>query len=171
MKPLLELLSGRLHALLAAACLWLLVSSPWVGLYRELTAQAGWVNLAHAGVGLLTLPLVLVYLRACTQGGLWRTYFPWLAGQWSGIGRDLRGMARGERPMNEGAGLFAAIEGLLLLALLVTAVTGALWLLLQGGQAAVLLRAVHIVAAQAFAVTLGAHVLAVSLHLVDLVRG
>jgi hypothetical protein len=171
MKPLLERVSGLLHALLAPACLWLLASSPWVALYHELPAQAGWIDLAHVGVGLATLPLVLVYLRACTQGGLWRTYFPWLAGRWHGIASDLRGLARGRRPMSEGAGLFAALEGVLLLALLLTALTGALWLLLAGGDAAVTLRTVHIALAQVFGVALAAHVLAVSLHLVDLVRG
>ena len=57
------------------------------------------------------------------------------------------------------------------LALLVVALTGTLWFILQGGDAAVGLRAVHAVAAHVFGWLLGAHVVAVSLHLVDLVRG
>jgi len=38
--------------------------------------------------------------------------------------------------MSEGGGLFAAIEGLLLLAVLLAAVTGAAWFLVQGSTTA-----------------------------------
>jgi hypothetical protein len=171
MRTLLERVSGVLHALLAPACIFLLAASPWLGMYQALPAEPGWINLSHVIVGLSTLPLVLLYLYACIQRGLWRTYFPWLAGQVGSIGRDLAGLARLQRPMSEGGGLFAALEGLLLLALLVVALTGALWFVLQGGDAAVSLRATHAAAAHVFGWLLGAHVLAVALHLVDLVRG
>ncbi|MCA3220281.1 MAG: cytochrome b/b6 domain-containing protein [Burkholderiales bacterium] len=171
MRTLLERVSGLLHALLAPACIFLLAASPWIGMYQALPAEPGWTNLSHVVVGLITLPLVLLYLYACIRRGLWRTYFPWLAGQVGGIRRDLAGLTRLQRPMSEGGGLFAALEGLLLLALLVVALTGTLWFILQGGDAAVGLRAVHAVAAHVFGWLLGAHVVAVSLHLVDLVRG
>lgn len=171
MRTLLERVSGLLHALLAPACIFLLASSPWIGMYHALPESPGWLDLSHVIVGLATLPLAVVYVVACTQRGLWRTYFPWLSGQFGGIGRDLAGLARGQRPMSEGGGLFAAIEGLLLVALLAVALTGALWFILQGGDAAVALRSMHASCAHVFGVLLGAHVLAVSLHLVDLVRG
>jgi len=80
------------------------------------------------------------------------------------------GVFKGQRPGSEGGGLFATIEGLLLLALIAAALTGTLWLLGGGADAAVLWRGHHIVAARAFAVLMGLHVLAVALHLVDLVR-
>lgn len=171
MATLLERVSGVLHALLAPACIFLLAASPWIGMYHALPEAPGWLDLSHVIVGLVTLPLALVYLVACTRQGLWRTYFPWLAGQFDGIGRDVAGLARGQRPMSEGGGLFAALEGLLLVALLAVSLTGALWFVLQGGDAAVSLRAVHGTCAHVFGWLLGAHVLAVSLHLVDLVRG
>jgi hypothetical protein len=164
-------LSGLLHALLAPGVLFLFAASPWIGMYHQLPEAPGWLDLSHVAIGLALLPLALVYLVACTRHGLWRTYLPWLAGQFGGIGRDLAGLTRGQRPMSEGGGLFAAIEGLLLFALLLAAGSGALWLVLQGGDAAVALRTLHIASVHGLGWLLAAHVLAVSLHLVDLVRG
>jgi cytochrome b561 len=54
------------------------------------------------------------------------------------------------------------------LALLAVAGTGVALFVLQSSDAAVALRAVHIIAAQMFAGLLAAHVVAVALHLVDL---
>jgi hypothetical protein len=169
MKPLIERFSTALHLLLVPACLWLLASSPWMALYAEVPADATWIDRSHVWIGLVTLPAALLYLAACTQAGLWRTYYPWLAGEFGGLGRDLAGLARLRRPMSEGGGLFSTIEGLLLLALLAVAGTGTAWFALSGSDAAVAWRAVHIIAAQMFAVLLAAHVVAVALHLVDLV--
>jgi len=78
--------------------------------------------------------------------------------------------ARGERPGSEGGGLFATLEGLLLLALMAASASGAVWFLAQGGDTAVLWRSVHSNAARGFAVLMLLHVVAVSLHLLDLVR-
>jgi len=170
MRSLLDRLNNPLHLLIALACTWLLASSPWIGLYLALPEEPGWLNLSHVVLGLAMLPLGIVYLAACTVGGRWRLYFPWAAGQFGMIGTDLAGVFKGQRPGSEGGGLFAAIEGLLLLALIAAALTGALWLFGGGADAATLWRGHHIVAARAFAVLMGLHVLAVSLHLVDLVR-
>lgn len=170
MKIAIDRVSGPLHATLAPACLWLLFTSPWVAMYREVPQAARWADLAHVWIGLATLPLAAFYLLACAGPSLWRSYFPWIAGDFDGLSRDIGGLFRGQRPMNEGGGLFAAIEGLVLLALVVTAGSGALWFAAQGAEAAVALRAFHVGAAHAFAVLLGLHVVAASLHLVDLVR-
>jgi hypothetical protein len=170
MRSLLDRLNNPLHLLIALACTWLLASSPWLGLYHALPDAPGLVNLSHVVLGLAVLPLGIVYLAASTVGGRWRLYFPWAAGQFGTLGDDIAGVFRGQRPGSEGGGLFAAIEGLLLLALIATALSGTLWFLEGGSDAAVLWRGHHIVAARAFAVLMGLHVLAVSLHLVDLVR-
>jgi hypothetical protein len=170
MRSLLDRLNNPLHLLIALACTWLLASSPWIGLYFALPEETGWLNLSHVVLGLAMLPLGIVYLAACTMGGRWQLYFPWAAGQFGMIGADVAGVFKGQRPGSEGGGLFATIEGLLLLALLAAALTGTLWLLAGGADAAALWRGHHIVAAHAFAVLSGLHVLAVALHLVDLVR-
>jgi len=101
-------------------------------MYQRMPEPPGLMNLGHVVGGFAVLAMTLVYGLACTRGGRWRLYFPWLAGDWAAIGRDIAGMFRGERPMSEGGGLFAAIEGLLLLAVLLAAVTGAAWFLVQG---------------------------------------
>lgn len=170
MRSLLDRLVNPLHLLIAVASTWLLASSPWVGLYDVLPDAPGAINLSHVVLGGAMLPLALVYLVACTAGGRWRLYFPWAAGQVATLGADVAGLARGQRPGSEGGGLFATIEGLLLLALIAAAGSGALWLAQSGGEAATLWRGHHLVAARAFAVLTVLHVLAVSLHLVDLVR-
>lgn len=170
MRSLLDRLNNPLHLLIALAGTWLAASSPWIGMYQALPDPPGALNLSHVFIGLAVLPLAIAYFAACTAGGRWRLYFPWAAGQLGDIGRDLAGIGRGQRPGSEGGGLFAALEGLLLLALLAAAVTGALWFLTRGTDAAVAWRGHHILAARGFTGLMVLHVLAVSLHFVDLVR-
>ena len=170
MRLLLDRLVNPLHLLIALACAWLAASSPWIGLYQALPDDAGAINLSHVVLGLAMLPLGIVYFAACTVGGRWRLYFPWVAGQVGEIGRDVAGIFRGQRPSSEGGGLFAAIEGLLLLALLAAALTGALWFCGRGTDAAITWRGHHILAARGLIALMVIHVVAVSLHFVDLVR-
>ena len=97
-------------------------------------------------------------------------YFPWAAASSARSAPQLAGVFKGQRPGSKGGGLFATIEGLLLIALIAAAASGTLWFLERGSDAAVLWRGHHIVAARAFAVLMGLHVLAVALRLVALVR-
>jgi cytochrome b561 len=170
MRSLLDRLVNPLHLLIALACAWLVASSPWLGMYQALPDEPGAINLSHVVLGFALLPLGLVYFAACTAGGRWRLYFPWVAGQFGDIGRDLAGIATGQRPGSEGGGLFAAIEGILLLALLGTALTGALWFFAADVGDATVWRRAHARVADAFVAVLALHVIAVSLHLLDLVR-
>jgi hypothetical protein len=73
-------------------------------------------------------------------------------------------------PAAEGGGLIGFVEGLLLVALVATAATGAGWFLAQGGDAALAWREQHVIAARTLAGLLAAHVVTVSLHLLDFVR-
>ena len=170
MRSLLDRLNNAVHLLIALAVLWLLVGSRWMGMYQALPESPGAFDLSHVTLGLAMLPLGLVYLASCTLGGRWRLYFPWVAGQFGGIGSDVRGLFRAQRPGSEGGGLFATIEGLLLLALLAAALTGTLWFVTQDTDAAIAWRDQHILAARCFALLFASHVIAVSLHVVDLVR-
>ena len=170
MKAQLDRLSGPIHVALALVTLLLLASSPWLNMVKRLPTPAGFVNLGHIALGLAALLLVLIYLVGCSQGGRWQLYFPWLAGRLGAVGRDLGGLAHGRLPAVEGGGLFALIEGLLLLALLATGLTGAAWLGLQGSDAAMAWCDVHGVLARVFGGLLILHLLAVSLHLLDFVR-
>ena len=170
MRELLDRLNGPLHLLVALASAWLVLGSPWIGMYDRLPEEPGWADLAHVVIGFVALPIGAVYSAAVVQGGRWREYFPYLGGDLGAVGRDLAGILRGRLPTVEGGGLFPMIEGTVLLALLVTALTGAAWFFVQGTETAVALREAHIVAARTFAGLMLLHLAGVALHLLDFVR-
>ena len=163
-----ETLQSRLHLATVLLCAWLVVTSPWVSMLRRIPADAGLVDWAHVVLGFAALIAGAAYLYACTQGGRWRLYFPWLAGDIGPAARDLGGLLRRRLPSADGGGLFAVIEGLLLLALVVVGVTGAAWFMLQSSEHAIACRNVHIVGAHVLVGLIVAHVLAVATHLFEL---
>jgi hypothetical protein len=165
-----EVLNGRLHGVLAVLAVWLVATSPWVSMLRRVPESAGFFDHAHVVLGWLALAIAVVYLVTVSQGGRWQWFFPWAAGNVAAIGRDLAGIARGQVPAADGPGLYGAVKGLLLLAMLATAITGAGWSLSQGTDLAPGLRDLHQGAVKVLLVTGAAHVLAVASHLVDLVR-
>ena len=170
MRELLDRLNGPLHLGVALAAGWLILSSPWIGMYHRMPEEPGWANLAHVVVGFAGLAIGLLYAAAVVQGGRWREYFPWLGGGMAAVGRDLAGLFRGRLPTVEGGGLLPLLEGLLLLAFLLAALTGAAWFFVQGTETAVALREAHIVAARACAAIVLLHLVGVALHLLDFVR-
>ncbi|PKL96291.1 MAG: hypothetical protein CVV18_02270 [Gammaproteobacteria bacterium HGW-Gammaproteobacteria-8] len=166
----LERLAERLHLPIALLSLWLLATSPWVGLRRVIPDDPGFWNWNHLLLGLLMLPLALVYLAGNLVQGRWREHFPWLVGNLDSLGRDLAGLLRARLPAAGGAGLFSVIQGLLLLALVATALTGLGWFLSEGSRAALAWRDWHISVAWSFGVLLLLHVLSASAHLLYFLR-
>jgi hypothetical protein len=160
----------RLHLAVAVLSLWLVATSPWLGMLRRIPAGAGWLDYAHVALGLATLPAGVAYAWICLREGRRGLYFPWSASGLRVVGRELTGLLRGRVPAAEGGGLIGFVEGLLLVALVAAAATGAGWFLAQGGDAALAWRAQHVVAARTLAGLLAAHVVTVSLHLLDFVR-
>jgi len=138
---------NRLHAALAALALWLVATSPWVSMLRRIPSGAGFFDYAHVALGWLALVAGLVYAAALMRGGRWRQYVP-----------------------GKAAGITGVIEGLLLVAIVVTGASGAMWFLLQGSSDAIVWRGWHILSARALIGVGIAHVLAVASHLLDLVR-
>lgn len=163
--------SAWLHAALAVAAVALVATSPWISLRRSIPDDATFLDWAHVGVGLLAVPLAFAYALACLRGDGWRELLPWASGRLGAVGADLAGLVRGRIPAAEGGGLFALVKGLLLLALLATALTGLGWLLVQGTADAFAWRHWHQYAARTLAGLLVAHVVAVALHVVAIVRG
>ena len=170
MSTLTGRLAARQHLLLALLSAWLILTSPWVHLFRRIPANAGFLDYSHIVLGLIASLLAVTFTISCTRLGRWRLYFPWLSGELGQVARDLRGLAHREVPTAEGGGLFALLEGLLLLALLATALTGLGWLLTQGSAEAVGWRYNHALAARGMAVMLVLHIVSVSLHLLDFIR-
>ena len=142
-----EMIGAHLHPVLAVLAVWLIATSPWVSMFRSFPSQPGWLDYAHVALGGLTLVLGLVYAVTVTGGGQLRQFLP-----------------------GKAAGVTGVIEGVLLLALIVTGVTGALWLFTQGTASALDWRSWHIVAARVFIAAGVAHLLAVASHLLDFVR-
>lgn len=167
---LLERLSGLQHLALALASVWLLASSPWLGMRRILPADPTFWDLAHVGVGLAAGALAVTYTLTQTAGGRWRTRFPWLTGRVAGMGRDLAGLARGRIPASDGEGLFPALKGLVLIFLLATVATGLGWLISDGSRAALDWRSWHLMLANVFGWLLLAHVVAGFAHLLEFLR-
>lgn len=158
------------HGLLILILAWLILSSPWVHLYNRLPDPAGFVVLAHLVLGLAALVLGVGFVLTTALQGRLSQYFPWALARFGPLGRDLLGLLRLKLPSNEGAGLFSIIKGLLLLALLATGLTGALWLFTAGSQEALTWREWHIVSARVLIGVLVAHILATLIHLLDFMR-
>jgi hypothetical protein len=163
-------LADRQHLAVALLSAWLILTSPWIAMLRRIPDGAGFLDHSHVALGFATMLLSLTYAYSCSRGGRWRLYFPWASGQLRIVGRDLAGLIRGRIPAAEGGGLFALIEGVLLLALLATALTGAAWFLAQGSSEALTWRGWHVLAARVLVATVLLHVVTVSLHLLDFVR-
>jgi cytochrome b561 len=170
MSERLERLGSLQHAVVAMLALWLVATAPWLAMLRRIPAGAGWLDYAHVALGCAALLLCLTYGWTCTREGKWRLYFPVTAARLGSVASDLGGLLRGRLPAAESGGLFGLVEGLLLLALAVTGMTGAAWLATQGSNEALAWRELHVYAARGFIVLLVLHVVTVSLHLLDFVR-
>ena len=160
----------RLHLWLAVLVVWLLVSSPWVSMLRAIPSKPSWIDRAHIGFGIAAGITALIYTVGCCRNGGWRLYFPWLAGEARVVVSDLAGLVRGRIPAAEGGGLFGAIEGFTLVALLVVALTGTGWLWTAGTPDALDWRGHHIVASRVLLGLIVLHAVSVSLHVVDFLR-
>jgi len=170
MGTLLARLAGRQHLAVALLSTWLILTSPWISMLRRMPRNPGFFEYGHVALGFLALLLAVTYAWSCTRAGRWRLYFPWAAGQLGAVWRDIGGLLRGRIPSAEGGGLFALVEGLLLVLFLLTAATGAAWFWTQGSSDAVHWRSCHIPAARGFAALVLVHVISVTLHLLDFVR-
>jgi len=162
--------ADRLHLLVALLSCWLVLSSPWIAMLRSVPRGAGVLDYAHVTLGWFTLALTAAYAFSCARGGGWRQYVPTAVAPWRAVLEDLRGLLRGRRPSAEGGGLFALLEGLLLITLLLTAATGAAWFVVQGTPEALAWRSLHVACARVLVPLIVLHAASVSLHVLDLAR-
>jgi cytochrome b561 len=160
----------RLHFAVATLSLWLIGTSPWISMYRGFPGGASWLDWSHVILGILTLVLGGAYAWVASRGGRWQQILPVLPSQLHAVRSDLVDLLRGRIPASESGGLFGLVEGLLLIALMLTGATGAAWWFAQGTDAALQWRVLHQVTACGLIGLLVAHVVAVGLHLLEFVR-
>jgi len=158
------------HGLLILLLAWLIATSPWVHLYNRVPPSPTFWVWGHLLLGVLTLVLSVTFsLTALTQGRL-RQYFPWMFGNFRPLLSDLAGLLRLKIPANEGGGLFGVIKGLLLLAMLATGVTGALWWWTAGSSDALTWRTWHVAMVPLLVGLVVLHILATIAHIVQFMR-
>lgn len=158
------------HGLLILLLAWLIATSPWVHLYNRVPPSPTFWVWSHLILGLVALALTLSFSVTCLTQGRLRQYFPWAFGRFKSLLRDLGGLLRLKMPGNEGGGLFSVIKGLLLLALLATGVTGALWWWTAGSSDAVTWRFWHVATVPWLVGLLVAHILATVAHIIQFMR-
>jgi len=106
-----ERLAARQHLAAALLSAWLILTSPWIAMLRAMPRGAGLLDYSHVALGFAALFIAITYTISCTRAGGWRLYFPWAAGQFQSVARDIGGLLRGRIPASESGGLFGAIEG------------------------------------------------------------
>jgi len=158
------------HGLLILLIGWLYVTSPWVHLYNRIPPSPSFWVWSHLILGMIALVLTVTFTVTCLAQGRLRQYFPWAFGRFRLLFSDLAGLVRLRIPSNEAGGLFDVIKGLLLLALLATAITGGLWWWTEGSRAAIAWRGWHLDAARYLMILLILHILATIAHLIDFMR-
>src|SRR6056297_464328 len=121
MRRLLERSSRLQHLLLAVGAVWLIVTSPWVGMRRIVPDNPTLWDLTHIAIGLVVGLVAVAYFVTQSLGGRWREHWPWWVGRIRPAGRDLAGLFRGRIPPSGGDGLFPVIQGLALLLLIAAA--------------------------------------------------
>ncbi|QSX34390.1 cytochrome b/b6 domain-containing protein [Shewanella avicenniae] len=170
MKRLVDLLLQSLHLLLMLLCAFLLIGSSNLMLLRSIPPTAGFWDLSHVWLGLLAAVLGVLFLGKLCVHGRWRLYFPWLVLQWRPIVADIKGLCKGKIPSAGGAGLFSLIEGITVLSLVTTGITGAMWFVTQGSADAASWRLWHHSAAHWFIGLMIVHVVCALSHLIDMIR-
>ena len=158
------------HGMLILLVAWLIATAPWVHLYNRVPPSPTFWVWSHLLLGVLVLVLAVTFTLSCLAQGRLRQYFPWAFGRFRPLLSDLKGLLRLKVPGNEGGGLFSVIKGLLLLALLATAITGALWWWTAGTREAVSWRGWHLDTVRYLAVFLALHILATIAHLISFMR-
>lgn len=165
-----QLLLARLHVWIVLCCLVLVCTSPWIFIGRSLRSNASVFDYLHVYLGLVCALLSLGFLLRNSLQGKWRQYFAWLVGDWAQLAQDCRGLLKGKLPVAGGKGLFSTVEGIGLLLLLATGLTGVVWFVYQGTPLAMAWRGYHQGFSQAFIGFLVVHTLLAASHVLEFIR-
>ncbi|WP_432395052.1 cytochrome b/b6 domain-containing protein [Shewanella glacialipiscicola] len=165
-----RMLMTYLHVGIVILSSLLVCTSPWIMMLRRVPDNAGLWDYLHVYLGLACTGLGIIFLiNNCLQSK-WRQYFGWLVGDGMQLKQDIVGLVKGKFPIAGGKGLFSAIEGIGMLLLVATGLSGLIWLLFQGTATAIELRGYHQLFAQAFIGFLVVHLLLAISHIIDFIR-
>lgn len=165
-----RILITHLHVWLATCCAVLVCTSPWIFIGRSLRKNASFWDYLHVYLGLVCTVLALLFLLHNTFNGKWRSYFGWLVGDWAQLKQDIAGVIKGKFPVAGGKGLFSVVEGIGMLLLVATGLTGVVWFVYQGTPIATDWRGYHIICAQAFIGFLIVHIVLAATHIIEFIR-
>lgn len=170
MKALIKRLGELQHLMLLLLTSYLIITSGWIMIGRSLRDSASFWDISHVYLGLVTSVLATSFFIRNVIKGKWRQYFSWIIFDITQIKQDLIGLTRKRIPVAGGKGLFSLIEGLGLLLLLGTAITGVIWFVVQGDASALTWRSHHQLFAKGFIGFILIHVIFACLHLLDFIR-
>lgn len=170
LRSLCRVIMAQLHVWIVVSTILLVCSSPWIFMGRRIPDNASFWDYLHVYLGLACTVLGILFLLSNTLRGKWHQYFGWLAGDWTQLKQDVVGLAKGKFPVAGGKGLFSAIEGIGMLLLVATGVTGLVWFIVQGTPTALTWRGYHQVFAQAFIGFLILHLVLAASHILDFIR-
>ena len=161
---------ARLHLWIVLSVGLLVCTSPWIFIGRSLRANASIWDYLHVYLGLIAAALGILFLLRNSIQGKWHQYFAWLVGDWGQLIQDIKGLFKGKLPVAGGKGLFSTVEGIGMLLLVATGVTGALWFFYQGTPLAMTWRSYHQVCADVFIGFLVVHLVLVASHIIEFIR-
>lgn len=166
----LGILLAHLHVWLVICCTLLVCTSPWIFMGRSLRNTASFWDYLHVYLGLVSTVLGLLFLLRNTLQGKWHQYFGWLVGDWAQLKQDIAGLTKGKLPVAGGKGLFSVVEGIGMLLLVATGLTGVVWFVYQGTPTAMEWRGYHLICAQAFIGFLMVHIVLAATHIIEFIR-
>ena len=161
---------ARLHLWIVLSVVLLVCTSPWIFIGRSLRANASIWDYLHVYLGLIAAALGILFLLRNSIQGKWHQYFAWLVGDWGQLIQDVKGLFKGKLPVAGGKGLFSTVEGIGMLLLVATGVTGALWFFYQGTPLAMTWRGYHQVCADVFIGFLVVHLVLAASHIIEFIR-
>ncbi|MCL1119132.1 cytochrome b/b6 domain-containing protein [Shewanella seohaensis] len=161
---------ARLHLWIVLSVGLLVCTSPWIFIGRSLRANASIWDYLHVYLGLIATALGILFLLRNSIQGKWHQYFAWLVGDWGQLIQDVKGLFKGKLPVAGGKGLFSTVEGIGMLLLVATGMTGALWFFYQGTPLAMTWRGYHQVCADVFIGFLVVHLVLAASHIIEFIR-
>ncbi|WP_076541547.1 cytochrome b/b6 domain-containing protein [Shewanella sp. UCD-KL21] len=169
-SALVSAIAEKLHVIVIALSVFLVVTSPWILIGRQLRANASIWDSLHVYLGLVAAIFGLLFMLKNLLNGHWRQFFPWLRLDFSQCVDEIKQLKQGKLPSSGGKGIFSVVEGIGLILIALVSITGIAWFITQGSSDALMWRKYHILFAQGFVGFLMVHIVFAMFHIIDMVR-